>query len=232
MSWTALIVMCRLVPRKRDGDQRLTRRPCPRQGLPADQCAPQRQERLVDVSPFLVADVQAAKLTQPRKRPFHYPAPASQATAVPRSTLGQRVNVTGPPDRRGWPPRHTDGRRGCSPEGSVVALARLGAAELRRPAATLLSSHAGWHQPHGRPAAPPLSVADHVNRRWVWTLNAAPAHARLMNQISSLVATSDLRRGGQKGGQNGQIELSPSHALSLVRRDHPTASLASSSSQS
>jgi hypothetical protein len=41
MSWTALIVMCRLVPRKRDGDQRLTRRPCPRQGLPADQCAPE-----------------------------------------------------------------------------------------------------------------------------------------------------------------------------------------------
>src|SRR5262249_1238019 len=78
------------------GDRQLTRRQCPPKGLPADQRAPKRQERLVDVGPFVVADAPPAKLIQPRKCPFHYPAPTSQAAAVPRSTLGQqRVNVTG-----------------------------------------------------------------------------------------------------------------------------------------
>jgi len=59
-------------------------------------------------------------------------------------------------DRHGWPPRHTHDRRGRSPDGTVVALAHLGAAESRRPAATLPSSHAGWHQSDGRPAARPV----------------------------------------------------------------------------
>src|SRR5262249_62347851 len=77
-----------------DGDRRLTRRPSLPKGLPADQCAPKRRERLVSVGPLVVANAQAAKLIQPRKRPFHHPAPAPQATAVLRSTHGQqRMNV-------------------------------------------------------------------------------------------------------------------------------------------
>ena len=36
----------------------------------------------MDVGPFVVADAQAAKLIQPRKRPLHDPALAAQTTAM------------------------------------------------------------------------------------------------------------------------------------------------------
>ena len=52
------------------------------QGMPADQRTPQRQKRLVDVGPLVVADAQAAKLIEPSKRPLHDPAKPAQATPV------------------------------------------------------------------------------------------------------------------------------------------------------
>src|SRR5262249_40063874 len=53
--------------------------------LPADQRAPERQKRLMDVGPFVVADAQTPKLIEPGKRPLDDPPPAPQATAMRRA---------------------------------------------------------------------------------------------------------------------------------------------------
>ena len=49
--------------------------PCPAQRLPANQCAREREERLVDVGPLVIPHTQAAKLIEPGKRPLDDPAP-------------------------------------------------------------------------------------------------------------------------------------------------------------
>src|SRR4029450_2818524 len=51
--------------------------PCLAQRLPANQGAPEREERLVDVGPLVVTDAQASELIEPRKRPLHDPPPAT-----------------------------------------------------------------------------------------------------------------------------------------------------------
>ena len=44
------------------------------QVLPADERTAQRQERVVDIGPPLVAHLQAPETVEPRQRPFHHPA--------------------------------------------------------------------------------------------------------------------------------------------------------------
>jgi hypothetical protein len=71
--------------------------PRPAQRLPANQRAPQREERLVDVGPLVIPHAQAAKLTEPRKCALHDPPPPAQATPVRGATHGQQGhNVTSP----------------------------------------------------------------------------------------------------------------------------------------
>src|SRR5262249_51779464 len=55
------------------------------QRVPTDQCAPERNARLVDVGPPIVPNAQAAELIQPCERPFDDPPPPSQAAAVCRA---------------------------------------------------------------------------------------------------------------------------------------------------
>jgi hypothetical protein len=50
--------------------------------LPANQRAPEREKRLVDVGPLVVTDAQAAKLTEPGEGAFHDPSPPAQATPM------------------------------------------------------------------------------------------------------------------------------------------------------
>jgi hypothetical protein len=62
--------------------------------MPADQSAPEREERLVNVGSLLVSHAQAAKLIQPRERALHDPPPLAQATPMLRAAHGeQRKNV-------------------------------------------------------------------------------------------------------------------------------------------
>ena len=56
--------------------------PRPAQRLPANQRAPEREERLVDVGPLVIPHAQAAKLTEPGKCALHDPAPPAQSTPV------------------------------------------------------------------------------------------------------------------------------------------------------
>ena len=63
--------------------------------MPTDQCASEREERLVDVGPLVVPHAQAAKLVQPRKRSLDHPPPPPEATPVPRATPRyERANPT------------------------------------------------------------------------------------------------------------------------------------------
>ena len=52
------------------------------QEVPADHSASQRQECLVDIGSLVIAHPQTAKLIEPRKCPFYYPAMPTQATAM------------------------------------------------------------------------------------------------------------------------------------------------------
>jgi hypothetical protein len=60
------------------------------QRLPANQRAPEREGRRVDVGPLVVADAQATELVEPGKRPFHDPPPPTQATPMLRAAHGQQ----------------------------------------------------------------------------------------------------------------------------------------------
>ena len=78
--------------------------PRPPQRLPANQRAPEREERLVNVGPLVIPHSQAAKLTEPSKGAPHDPPPAAQTTPMRGATCGQqRHDVTRPqptPNRR------------------------------------------------------------------------------------------------------------------------------------
>jgi hypothetical protein len=56
--------------------------PITSQEAPADQSAPQGQERLVSVCPLFVAHPQSPELIQPSEGPFDHPAPSPQSAAV------------------------------------------------------------------------------------------------------------------------------------------------------
>ena len=60
------------------------------QRLPANQRAPEREERLVDVGPPVVPDAQAAKLTEPGEGAFHDPSPPAQTTPMLCAAHGQQ----------------------------------------------------------------------------------------------------------------------------------------------
>jgi hypothetical protein len=63
--------------------------------MPTDQCAPEREERLVRVGSLLVLHARAAKLVQLPKRPLDHPPPPPEATPVPRATPRyERANPT------------------------------------------------------------------------------------------------------------------------------------------
>ena len=64
--------------------------PCLAQRLPANQRAPEREERLVNVGPLVVPDPQAAKLTQPGKRALYNPAKSAQSAPVLGAADGQQ----------------------------------------------------------------------------------------------------------------------------------------------
>jgi hypothetical protein len=130
--------------------------------MPTDQCASEREERLVNVGSLLVPHAQAAKLAQPSKmcaqRPTAIgPGRSHASRGAPRAT-GEYGEFAG---LGVWAPRHTHGHRGCSRDGTVVALAHLGAEERHRPVATPLSSRAGWHRSNERRAAPPARRRSH-----------------------------------------------------------------------
>ena len=78
--------------------------PRPAQRLPANQRAPEREERLVNVGPLVIPHSQAAKLTEPGKGALHDPPPPPQATPMRGAAHGQeRHDVTRPqptPNRR------------------------------------------------------------------------------------------------------------------------------------
>ena len=59
------------------------------QRLPANQRAPEREERLVDVGPLVIPHAQTAKLIEPGKCPLHDPAPPAQSTPVRGTTHGE-----------------------------------------------------------------------------------------------------------------------------------------------
>jgi hypothetical protein len=151
---------------------------------------------------------------------------------VPRSTHGQqRVNVAGGADRHGWPARHTHYRRGRSPDGTVVALARLGVAESRRPGATLLSSHAGWHQSDGRPEARParprhVRLLPRLARSVGFGPVFDPPHTARSEQLSTTPASS------QSGHDARANRVTRSGSDPTCRRSASRAAVASTSSQS
>ena len=69
----------------------------PAQRLPANQRAPEREERLVDVGPPVIPHAQPAKLTEPGECPLHDPPPPAQPTPVGGATHGQQGHdVTSP----------------------------------------------------------------------------------------------------------------------------------------
>src|SRR5262249_25631623 len=64
--------------------------PRPPQRLPANQRAPEREERLVDVGPLVTPDAEAAKLTEPGEGALHDPPPPAQATPMLGAAHGQQ----------------------------------------------------------------------------------------------------------------------------------------------
>src|SRR6476660_679627 len=71
--------------------------PRPAQRLPANQRAPERKKRLMDVGSLVIAHAQAAKLTEPGKGALDDPPPSAQATPMRRAAHGQpRHDVTSP----------------------------------------------------------------------------------------------------------------------------------------
>jgi hypothetical protein len=56
---------------------------------PTNESAPERQERLMDVSPFFITDAQAAKLIQPSEGSLHHPSPSPQSAAMLGVAFGQ-----------------------------------------------------------------------------------------------------------------------------------------------
>src|SRR5436190_5443259 len=98
----------------RDGRVYSSRPPGLAQRLPANQRAPEREERLVDVGPLVIPDAEAAKLIQPGQRPRHDPPPPAQPAPVPGATHGEpRHDLPSPqstPNRRrvvATIPKHT-----------------------------------------------------------------------------------------------------------------------------
>ena len=96
--------------------------------MPADQRAPERKERFVDIGPLVIADAQAPELIQPGKRALNDPPPPTQATAMLRTAHGQqRKNVARSqtsPDNRGVVRAITQHAFRTAPRSSAVALQR------------------------------------------------------------------------------------------------------------
>ena len=66
---------------------------------PADHRAPELEERLVDVVPPLVADLQPPVAVQPRERPLHHPPVASQPLARFDAAAGDARGYAPLPER-------------------------------------------------------------------------------------------------------------------------------------
>jgi hypothetical protein len=57
--------------------------------MPADQSAPERQERLMYVGSPFVANARTPELKKPRKGSFYHPPPSAQSTAMLGVTFGK-----------------------------------------------------------------------------------------------------------------------------------------------
>ena len=54
----------------------------PFENVPAEERASQGQKRLMDVSPLLIPNAQAAELVQPGESPLYDPSPSAEAATV------------------------------------------------------------------------------------------------------------------------------------------------------
>src|SRR5262249_6816871 len=75
---------------RRSGRRRSGGLPRAPQRLPANQRAPEREERLVDVGPLVIPHAEAAKLTEPGEGALHDPPPPAQATPMLGAAHGQQ----------------------------------------------------------------------------------------------------------------------------------------------
>jgi hypothetical protein len=95
-------VACR--PAKEKRTTQPTLHPALPQELPADQRAPQREERLVDVGPPVIPHAQAAKLIEPGKRALDDPPPPASHSHARCGAWPVRARCDGSGDRAEWRP--------------------------------------------------------------------------------------------------------------------------------
>ena len=170
------------------------------QRLPANQRAPEREERLVDVGPLVIPHAQAAKLTEPGKCALHDPPPPAQATPVRGATHGQpRARCGESGDRAEWRPRRSRDPRAHSPAAAAVAPSRRAAGESHPPTPGLLASRSGSR----RSDAPASGTPRPSQIRWrllprlarsvgfgpVWS----PPYTARMEQLSTTARDQSIR---------------------------------------
>src|SRR5438876_10601690 len=80
-----------------EGKRACARHPALSQGLPADKRAAEREERLVDVGPFVIPHAETPKLIQPRKCALDHPPPSAQARPMVRTAHGEQRVYPGHP---------------------------------------------------------------------------------------------------------------------------------------
>ena len=117
--------------------RRLLSHPSLPQGMPTDQSAPEREERLVDVGALVVADTEASELVEPSKRSLDDPAPDSQTAAMRGPThRHQRARYDAPGDPVESRSHRSPDRRPHSPAAAAVVLGFRAVEELHplRPA--------------------------------------------------------------------------------------------------
>jgi hypothetical protein len=129
------------------------------QRLPANQRAPEREERFADVGPLVVTDAQASELVEPGKRPLHNPSPPAQPTPVRGTTHSDpRYDMPRPqptPNRRSV----SRDRRAHSPAAAVARGLSLTSSVVRSrahlSAENLYSTEAAGAVPRTASEAPP-----------------------------------------------------------------------------
>ena len=155
------------------------------QRLPANQRAPEREERLVDVRPPVVPDAQAAKLTEPGEGAFHDPSPPAQTTPMLCAAHGQQGHDVTRPQTA------PNGSRvvAAIPEHTVRPLPRSGSNVFR---VTLRNDE-------GPRGTPPHEESERSAKPWLWlraptfsiAANAEPAKSqRGLKQVCRLCRVS------------------------------------------
>jgi hypothetical protein len=130
--------------------------PRPAQRLPANQRAPQREERLVDVGPLVIPHAQAAKLTEATQ--MCAPRPTATGPGHSRARCDAwpaRAQCDESGDRAEWRLRRSRDPRAHSPGAAAVAPIRGAAEESHPPTPGLLASRSGWRRSGARRAERP-----------------------------------------------------------------------------